>query len=152
MILTERDVNADVKKRQLNGSRPSKNAAGMRTSKRKFAELVEQALSDIPAPLAEYMRDLTVDVESVPDSRTCRDADVDDAPGLLGLYRGTPLTSRSVEQDGNLPDRITIYQRNIERMCSTRAEIIREIRRTVFHEVGHHFGLDEDDLAALGYE
>ncbi len=142
----------NVKKRQLSGSNASNGAADMRLSKRKFIDLVEEALSDIPAQLVQYLRDVTVDMESAPDPRTCRDADVDDARGLLGLYRGTPLTSRSVEQDRHLPDRITIYKRNIERMCSTRAEIIREIRRTVFHEVGHHFGLDEDDLAALGYE
>ena len=86
------------------------------------------------------------------DPHTSHDAGVDNQQNLLGLYRGTPLTSRSVEQDTHLPDRITIYQRNIERMCGTRAEIIHEIRRTVFHEVGHHFGLDEDDLAELGYE
>ncbi len=124
----------------------------MRLSKRKFIALVEEALSDIPVHLVQYLRDVTVDVESSPHPRSCRDAGVDDPRDLLGLYRGTPLTSRSVEQDRHLPDRITIYQRNIERMCSTRAEIIHEIRRTVFHEVGHHFGLDEVDLADLGFE
>lgn len=145
-------MNANVKKRQLSGSKASKGAADMRLSKRKFVDLVEEALSDIPAQLVQYLRGVTVDVESRPDPRTCRDAGVDDPRDLLGLYRGTPITSRSVEQDGHLPDRITIYKRNIECMCSTRAEIIHEIRRTVFHEVGHHFGLDEDDLVALGYE
>jgi len=145
-------VNANEKKRQLNGSRLSTNVGSMRISNRKFAELVEEALSDIPAQLVQYLRDVTVDVESMPDPRTCHDADVDDPRSLLGLYRGTPLTSRSVEHDKHLPDRITIYQRNIERMCGTRAEIIHEIRRTVFHEVGHHFGLDEDQLTSLGYE
>jgi len=124
----------------------------MRLSKRKFIELVEEALRDIPAHLLHYLSNVTVDVESVPDPRTCRDADVDDPQSLLGLYRGTPLTDRNVEQDMHLPDRITIYQRNIERMCRTRKEIVCEIRRTVFHEVGHHFGLDEDELASLGYE
>ena len=145
-------MNANVKKRQLVGSNASNGANDMRSSKRKFVELVEEALSDIPAQLVQYLREVTVDVESVPDPRTCRDAGVHDPRDLLGLYRGTPLTSRGVEQDRHLPDRITIYKYNIERMCSTREEIIHEIRRTVFHEVGHHFGLDEDDLAALGYE
>ncbi len=145
-------MNANVKKRRLSGSNASNGASDMRLSKRKFVDLVEEALSDIPAQLVQCLRDVTVDVESTPDARTCRDAGVDDPRDLLGLYRGTPLTSRSVEHDGHLPDRITIYKRNIERMCGSRAEIIHEIRRTVFHEVGHHFGLDEDDLAALGYE
>ena len=145
-------MNVNVKKRHLSGSKASIGAFDMRLSKRKFVDLVEETLSDIPAQLAQYLRDVTVDVESRPDPRTCRDAGVDDPRDLLGLYRGTPLTSRSIDHDGHLPDRITIYKHNIERMCGTRAEIIHEIRRTVFHEVGHHFGLDEDDLVALGYE
>ena len=152
MILIERDVNANAKKRQLSDPNASNGAADMRLSKRNFVDLVEEALRDIPAQFVQYLRDVTVEVESRPDPRTCYDAGVDDPRDLLGLYRGTPITSRSAEQDGHLPDRITIYKRNIERMCSTRTEIIHEIRRTVFHEVGHHFGLDEDDLVALAYE
>ena len=124
----------------------------MRLSNRKFAECVEQALGEIPAPFDRHLRDVTIDIESTPDARTCRDAGVDDPRNLFGLYRGTPLTQRGVEQHGRLPDRITIYKRNIERICRTRAEIIYEIRKTVLHEVGHHFGLDEDELTSLGYE
>ncbi len=126
----------------MSGSNESKGAADMRLSKRKFIDLVEEALSDIPAQLVQYLRDVTVDVESMPDPRTCRDAGVDDPQSLFGLYRGTLLTSRSVEQDRHSPDRITIYKHTIERMCSTRAEIIHEIGGTVFHEAGHHLGLD----------
>ncbi len=145
-------MNANVKKRSLSGANASNGTVDMRLSERTFIDLVEEALSDIPAQLVQYLRDVTIDVESAPDRRTCRNAGVRDPRDLLGLYQGTPLTSRSVEQGRHLPDHITIYRRNIERMCSTRAEIVQEIRRTVFHEVGHHFGLDEDDLAALGYE
>jgi predicted Zn-dependent protease with MMP-like domain len=101
----------------------------MRLSKRKFVDLVEEALSDISAQFVQYLRDVPVDVEPVPNPHTCRDADVDDPQSLLGLYRGRPLTSRSVEQDRHLPDRITIYKRNIGGMGSTRAEIIHERRR-----------------------
>ena len=77
---------------------------------------------------------------------------VDDPTELLGLYHGTPLTERSIEEGFSMPDRIVLYQRNIEDMCETKDEVIEEIRTTVLHEIGHHFGLDEDDLEELGYD
>ena len=123
----------------------------MRLTSDEFAELVKQALDDIPEPLVAYMRDIAVDIEPIPDRRACQATHIDDPRALLGLYHGTPLTARSVEHATRLPDHITIYQHNIERLCRSRAQIIRQIRKTVFHEVGHHFGLDEDDLADLGY-
>ncbi len=123
----------------------------MRLLEDEFAELVEEALSDIPKPLAQYLRNITVDIEPMPDARTCQEMEVDDPRDILGVYHGTPLTERSVEQVVQMPDRITVYQRNIERICRTRRQIVEQIRTTVFHEVGHHFGLDEDDLDELGY-
>ena len=123
----------------------------MRLSSDAFAAVVQSALTDIPTAIVAYMHEVTVDVEPMPDAATCAAADVDDPRGLMGLYHGTPLTDRSVQDTHHLPDRITLYQRNIERACRTRAELIRQIRTTVLHEVGHHFGMDEDDLAELGY-
>ena len=124
----------------------------IRLSKGAFAELVREALENIPGPLIKYMQDVTVDVELMPSPRECEEADVDDPRSLLGLYQGTPLTCRSVEHSERLPDRITVYKRNIERGCRTREEVIRQIRMTVFHEVGHHLGLDEEELSELGYQ
>jgi len=123
----------------------------MRLSEEEFAGLVEEALRDIPGPLAESMRNLIVDIEALPDARTLKEMDIDDPTELLGIYHGTPLTERSVEDGAHLPDRITIFQRNIEDLCDTRKEVVAEIRTTVLHEVGHLFGLDEDDLDELGY-
>lgn len=133
------------------GPHRSKPAMPMRLSADEFVDLVREALDVIPEPLAAYMDRITVDVEPMPDPQSCEDAGIDDPRSLLGLYRGTPLTHRSVEHSGQLPDRITIYQHNIERFCRTHRQIIRQIRKTVFHEVGHHFGLTEDDLSDLGY-
>src|SRR3972149_4345400 len=124
----------------------------MRLSVEDFVGLVRDALADIPEPFAGYLNEVLVDVEAVPDPEACKEGGVDDPRDLLGLYVGTPLTERGVEHPAQLPDRIILYQRNIERICRSRREIIREIRKTVFHEVGHHFGLDEDDLAELGFE
>lgn len=125
---------------------------GMKLSPREFAKLVERALVDIPEPFAGYLQDVAVDVEPLPSARICREMEVDDPSELLGLYEGVPLTERSVEELTRMPDRIILYQRNIEEMCESREEIVEEIRTTVLHEVGHHFGLDEDDLEELGYE
>ncbi len=124
----------------------------MRLSKRTFISLVEEAMQDAPTSLAQHLDGVVIEVEPVPDRRTCRDTRTGDPRGLLGLYRGRPLTCRSVEDGASLPDQITIYQRNIERMCRTRAQIIQEVRKTVLHEIGHHFGLEEVELAALGYQ
>jgi predicted Zn-dependent protease with MMP-like domain len=117
-----------------------------------FEMLVDQALDRIPPEFESYMEGLAVDVEPMPDEQTLRDLGLSDPRELLGFYRGTPLTSRSVEHSMRMPDSIVIYQRNIERMCRNRAQVIRQIRKTVLHEVGHHFGLDEDQLRELGYQ
>jgi len=124
----------------------------MKLSADEFARLVEKAMAEIPAPLQRYLDNVLVEVESLPTARDLDEMDIDDPTELLGLYHGTPLTERSVEFAGAMPDRITVYQRNIERICRSRREIVEEIRTTVLHEIGHHFGLDEDDLFDVGYE
>lgn len=123
----------------------------MRMSDEEFHAVVEEALDSIPEGFHRYLEDVAVDVEPMPDEATCRELGIDDPRTLLGLYRGTPLTDRHIEAPYRWPDRIVIYQRNIERMCRSRRKMIHQIRKTVLHEVGHHFGLDEDDLEELGY-
>lgn len=123
----------------------------MRLSRRAFCALVERAIADLPPQFAPYLEELTVDVEDVPDAAVVRDLELDDPRELLGLYQGQPLTERHVDHAVRWPERIVIYQLNVQRACRTRAEIIEQVRRTVLHEIGHHFGLDEDDLDDLGY-
>jgi len=123
----------------------------MKLTSDEFAALVKEALTDVPPGLAKYLDEIVVEVEPVPDRRTLAELDIDDPTELLGMYHGTPLTERHWDDGPQLPDRITIYQRNLEQMCETREEVIEEIRTTVFHEVGHHFGMDEDDLEKLGF-
>jgi predicted Zn-dependent protease with MMP-like domain len=72
-------------------------------------------------------------------------------PSLLGLYEGIPLTSRTTGYAGVLPDRITIYQQAICEICGTEEEVADQVRRTVIHEVAHHFGIDDERLAELGW-
>ncbi|MEK6674761.1 MAG: metallopeptidase family protein [Planctomycetota bacterium] len=123
----------------------------MHLSGKEFAELVREALAEVPPAFRHYLENIIVDVEPTPDSKMCRELEVDDPSELLGLYHGTPLTERGFDDPIALPDRITIYQRNIEGICESRKEIVDEIRTTVLHEIGHHFGLEEDDLDELGF-
>jgi predicted Zn-dependent protease with MMP-like domain len=106
----------------------------------RFEEMVAMALDSLPAELGRLMSNVAVTVEHDPGP-----------PGLLGLYEGIPLTSRTTQYTGVLPDRITIYRQAICAICSTEDEVADEVRRTVIHEVAHHFGIDDDRLAELGW-
>jgi predicted Zn-dependent protease with MMP-like domain len=106
----------------------------------RFEEMVGVALDGLPPELGKLMRNVAVTVE------------LDGGPpGLLGLYEGVPLTERFSDYSGLLPDRITIYRKAICAICHTEDEVVEEVRRTVVHEVGHHFGIDDDRLHALGW-
>jgi predicted Zn-dependent protease with MMP-like domain len=106
----------------------------------RFEEMVATALDSLPAELGRLMSNVAVTVEHEPGP-----------PGLLGLYEGIPLTSRTTQYAGVLPDRITIYRLAICAICRTEDEVAAEVRRTVIHEVAHHFGIDDDRLAELGW-
>jgi predicted Zn-dependent protease with MMP-like domain len=105
-----------------------------------FEQMVATALDSLPEELGEIMRNVAVLVEHGPGPR-----------GLLGLYEGIPLTSRTTGYAGVLPDRITIYQRAICAICDTEADVVEQVRRTVIHEVGHHFGISDARLRELGW-
>jgi predicted Zn-dependent protease with MMP-like domain len=106
----------------------------------RFEEMVAMALDSLPAELGRLMSNVAVTVEHGPGP-----------PGLLGLYEGIPLTSRTTQYAGVLPDRITIYRLAICAICRTEDEVAAEVRHTVIHEVGHHFGIDDDRLDELGW-
>ena len=106
----------------------------------RFEEMVASALDGLPEGLGRLMSNVAVTVEHRPGP-----------PGLLGLYQGIPLTSRTTGYAGVLPDRITIYQQAICAICRTEQEVGQEVRRTVIHEVAHHFGIDDARLRELGW-
>jgi predicted Zn-dependent protease with MMP-like domain len=108
-------------------------------SQERFEEMVGEALDTLPPGLARMMRNVAVVVE-----------DGDD-PHLLGLYRGVPLTERFSHYSAVLPDKITIFRLAICAGCRTEEDVVREVRRTVVHEVGHHFGIDDERLHELGW-
>lgn len=107
-----------------------------------FEELVADALDAIPTELADLMENVVVLVED--------EAPPDD-PELLGLYEGVPLVERGVSWVEPLPDTITIFRLPILRVCTTREQVVDEVRITVVHEIAHHFGIDDERLHQLGW-
>jgi len=124
----------------------------MRLTPADFERCVREAIAEIPETLRCYLDNVVVDIEPVPRAEDLAELGIDDPQELFGLYHGTPLTERGIEAAFALPDRISIYQRNIEAACESRQEIVEQIRTTVLHEIGHHFGMDEDDLFEVGYD
>jgi predicted Zn-dependent protease with MMP-like domain len=122
-----------------------------RVSKAQFGELVEAAIQELPEEFAEFLEEVPIEVRDQPTDSQLRQAHVREGGLLLGLYVGRPRTQRNVEESGNLPDVIYIFQEPIQIVCNTEAQLIRQVRVTVLHEIGHHFGLNEDDLERLGY-
>jgi len=120
-------------------------------SDEEFSEVVVEAIDSIPEGFSGYLSDLAVDVEDMPEPDVCREVGVRDPRSLLGLYRGTPMTRRHVNAPYRYPERILIYKSNIERICRSKRQMVRQIRQTVLHEIGHHFGLSERQLRELGY-
>jgi predicted Zn-dependent protease with MMP-like domain len=106
----------------------------------RFEEMVVTALDELPEELGRLMSNVAVTVEHDPGP-----------PGLLGLYEGIPLTDRTSQYAGVLPDRITIYRQEICATCRTEQDVADEVRRTVIHEIAHHFGIDDDRLDELGW-
>ena len=106
----------------------------------RFEEMVVTALDSLPEELGRLMTNVAVTVEHGPGP-----------PGLLGLYEGIPLTDRSTQYAGVLPDHITIYRQAICAICDSDQEVADEVRRTVIHEIAHHFGIGDSRLDELGW-
>ncbi len=113
-----------------------------------FEDLVADAIDSLPLELATRMDNVEVVVEDEPPWEMVRQL----APGgtLLGLYHGVPLTQRGY-YDRMLPDKISIYRGPITRLARTPDRIREQVRRTVIHEIAHHFGIDDDRLHELGW-
>ena len=124
----------------------------MKLKPAEFERCVREAIAEIPESLRCYLDNVVVDIEPEPQAEDLAELGIDDPAELFGLYHGTPLTERGIEAPFALPDRISIYQRSIEAACESRQEIVEQIRTTVLHEIGHHFGMDEDDLFEVGYD
>lgn len=120
-------------------------------SKSVFTELLERALAELPDEFAAFLEEVPVEICDRPTRRQLDSVGVKRNGLLLGLYEGRPRTQRSVEHSGVMPDVIYIFQLPIEQICQNETELIRQVRTTVLHEIGHHFGMSEADLRQLGY-
>jgi len=120
-------------------------------SKARFAELVEEALKDLPGEFARYLDEVPIEVRDRPSGADLKRMGLGPRDLLLGLYTGRPRTQRSVLDGATMPDVIQIFQENIELACRSERDLIQQVRKTVLHEIGHHFGMSEADLDELGY-
>ena len=115
----------------------------------RFERLVRRAMDTIPDEFFAYLDNVDVVVEQHPSPEQLGGHTVDDDDHLLGLYEGIPLTERE-DYGMVLPDKITLFQGSIEAICANDDEVIEEVRKTVVHEVAHHFGIDDHTLHELG--
>jgi predicted Zn-dependent protease with MMP-like domain len=120
---------------------------GRKMERERFVRLVEEALDGLPGRFRKRIQNLAVLVEDrpakVPSGKGARN-DADDL--VTGIYQGVPATEASVWDLPAGPNVIVLYQKNIEALCSSEAEIRKEIRQTVLHELGHYFGMSEAEL------
>ncbi len=126
-------------------------------NRKDFDNQVDKVLAAMPPQIHELLQRVPLHVEDHPSEEVMRDRDVEYLDDLCGLYTGIPLTQRSIEHSGTLPDVVTIYREGILTAAADRHGRIRndrlreEIRITILHELGHHHGMTEDDLRELGY-
>lgn len=116
----------------------------------RFEQLVAAAVESLPDEFRERLENIDVVVADVPTRSQQRRTDRRRGNLLLGLYEGVPLTERTAGYTFMMPDKITVFQKNIESLCRTDAEIVKEVRHVVLHEIAHHFGIDDDRLEELG--
>lgn len=118
-------------------------------SRDEFERVVEEALDSLPKRFADMVRNVAIAVEEEPTDEDLESVDDDeeyaDDSELLGIYRGVALTQRT-HDDPLLPDEIAIFRGPINRVARSRAEALEEVRETVIHELGHYFGLLDEDM------
>ena len=110
-----------------------------------FERLVEEALDGLPEQFAAMLENIAVVVEEEPGPGVLEELGMDPEEELLGLYLGVPITERDTHYQA-LPDRVAIYRGPVLRCCGSRREVVKEVRDTVVHELGHYFGLDDEEM------
>lgn len=115
-----------------------------------FRRLVREAVAQLPPELLERVDNVEIVVERRPTAMDKKIAGIGPRSLLLGLYHGVPLIERGEGYNLVLPDKISIYQESIEAICETDDEVREQVRKTVLHEIGHYFGIDDERLHELG--
>ena len=114
-----------------------------------FERLVTEAIALIPKRFRREIRNLALVVEDEPSLALLDEMEIEPPDSLYGLYQGTPLTERTWAYGNTLPDRITLFQKPIEEDCEDEDEVRAVIGETLIHEVGHYFGLSEEEIEEI---
>jgi predicted Zn-dependent protease with MMP-like domain len=117
--------------------------------RKRFERLVDDAVRSIPQRFRDAVHNLAIVVEDEPPDEVLDEMEIEPPDTLFGLYHGTPLTERGSSYGNTLPDRITLYQGPIEDACDTDADVITCIGETLIHELGHYFGLSEEEIEEI---
>jgi predicted Zn-dependent protease with MMP-like domain len=117
--------------------------------RRRFEQLVQKAIHSIPKRFRDEMRNIAVVVEDEPSTEQLDEMGMDANETLLGLYQGTPLPERSWGYGNVLPDQITLFQGPIEDECDTEDDVVVVVGETLIHEIGHYFGLSEEEIEEI---
>jgi predicted Zn-dependent protease with MMP-like domain len=115
----------------------------------RFERLVAEAVELIPPEFQREIQNLALVVEDEPSAELLAEMEIEPPDSLYGLYQGTPLPERSWAHGNVLPDQITIFQRPIEEDCDDDDDIRVMIGETLIHEVGHYFGLSEEEIEEI---
>src|SRR6185436_803548 len=119
-------------------------------SRDEFKALVEEAIDTIPRRFARHVRNLVIVIEDEPSEAVLRDVEMEPPDTLLGLYQGTPLPERGWGYGNQLPDRITLFQGPIEDEAEGDEDlVVTTIGETLIHELGHYFGMSEEEIMAI---
>jgi predicted Zn-dependent protease with MMP-like domain len=123
---------------------------GAAPSAEEMEAIARASLERLPEPFASHLKGVVLSVEDLADDRTLREMGIDDPFELTGLNHGLPIGEKSVEQSGTLPDRIFLYRRAILDEWAAEGESLEHlVHHILVHEVGHHFGLSDEDMHAL---
>ena len=118
-------------------------------NRKRFEQLVAEAIELIPARFRREMQNIAVVVEDEPGAELLEVMEIEPPDSLYGLYQGTPLPERTWGYGNTLPDRVTLFRNVIEEDCETEDDVRDCIAETLIHEVGHYFGLSEEEIEEI---
>src|SRR5947207_1679336 len=118
-----------------------------------FEKIIEQSFERLPKNFQDAIENVGIVIEDYPDEETVRKMRLKSKHNLLGLYQGIPLPARGTWYGMSpvTPDKISLYQKNIESVCRTDEEIAAKIQEVLIHEIGHYFGMSEEEIRSAGY-
>jgi predicted Zn-dependent protease with MMP-like domain len=126
---------------------PRRRSRSLAIEPEAFKALVGQAIDNVPPEYRRLLKNVAIVIEETPSQDVLDELGLKSEDELLGLYSGTSLEQDSFfSAGGQLPSRISIYRRPILRLCRSAEEVVQEVRDTVVHEIGHHFGLGDDEM------